>query len=200
MVRSTDLVAPPALAEMVAVPVADVPALATKVALVAPAGTWTDGLTVTAGLLLDSATVTPPDGALAESATVQLELAPGLMVDGLHVRPETTGTLTELRMVTVPSTVAVGKAPPVGSTATACLTWTSTELLAVDGDIVTLTAASVPLPMTVELIPDARQVYVPTPPAQDRLLPAAVATGPAVTCTAETSAGEKMRVHCNPAG
>jgi hypothetical protein len=91
MVSATDRLAPPALAEMVAVPVADSPALAAKPALVAPAGTRTDGFTVTAGLLLANSTVTPPAGAVPESATVQLELAPGLTVVGLQVSPETAG-------------------------------------------------------------------------------------------------------------
>ena len=51
------------------------PAIAAKVAVVAPAATVTEAGAVNA-LLLDSATLAPPAGACEESVTVQVEVTP----------------------------------------------------------------------------------------------------------------------------
>ena len=60
-----------------------------KLALVCPAGTVTlDGTVATEVLVLESVTVTPPEGAAAESATVPVELFPPLTLVGLRVSEE----------------------------------------------------------------------------------------------------------------
>ena len=63
------------------------PVLTVKVAEVKPAGTSTlAGAVATAGLLLDSITVAPPDGAGAPNTTVPTELYPLATVWGFKVR------------------------------------------------------------------------------------------------------------------
>jgi len=78
--------APAKLAVRTAEP-AEAPA-ALKVALVVPAATVTDGGTVAEELPLESATVTPPEGAVAVRNTVQVAVAPGAMVPGTQVMLE----------------------------------------------------------------------------------------------------------------
>src|SRR5215207_1219620 len=75
--------APPPVAVIVAFPEPDVEML--KEALVAPAGTVTDAGTLATALELESDTASPPVGAAPESATVPVELAPEVTVDGLSV-------------------------------------------------------------------------------------------------------------------
>lgn len=59
---------------------------ASKFTLVDPAGTTTGELTATRGLLLESDTLAPPDGAGDVSETVQMLLAPATIVPGEHTR------------------------------------------------------------------------------------------------------------------
>ena len=60
-----------------------------KLALVFPAETVTlDGTVATVLLPLESDTVTPPEGAAAESVTVPVELFPPLTLVGLRVSEE----------------------------------------------------------------------------------------------------------------
>src|SRR5258707_705487 len=60
-----------------------------KVALVAPAATVTlDGVLATVVLLLESATVAPPDGAAAVNVTVPVEEFPPVTLVGLRVSEE----------------------------------------------------------------------------------------------------------------
>lgn len=61
-----------------------VPAVATKVAVVALAATVSDAGTVKAVLLSERATSVPPAGAGSESVTVQVEDVPDGRVAGLH--------------------------------------------------------------------------------------------------------------------
>ena len=61
-----------------------VPAVAVKVAVVAPAATVTEAGTVNNALLLDSGTATPPDGAAPDKVTVQVELPALPRLDWLH--------------------------------------------------------------------------------------------------------------------
>ena len=76
-----------------------VPALAVKLAVVAPDATVTEGGTVSAVLLLsESVTVEPPGGAACDSVVVQVELPPELIVAGEHCNDVT---------VTVPVGVTV---------------------------------------------------------------------------------------------
>ena len=60
------------------------PATAVKAAFVAPPGTFTAGGTVNVGVLLESVTVAPPEPAACDNATVQVEIPPEPMLDGLH--------------------------------------------------------------------------------------------------------------------
>jgi hypothetical protein len=61
-----------------------VPAVAWKVAVVAPAATATEAGTVSAALLSERLTVVPPVGAALDIATVQVDLPPEAMLVGEH--------------------------------------------------------------------------------------------------------------------
>src|SRR5215472_9624047 len=79
------------MAEMMTVVVADtVVVLTAKVALVAPAATFTEeGTPATAGLLLDRVTVAPPLGAAPLNVSVPVEAPPPVTVDGFKLTDET---------------------------------------------------------------------------------------------------------------
>jgi len=81
-----------------------VPAVTGNAAEVVPAATVTDPGDVNAALLSLSATLAPPLGAEAESVTVQVELAPEAMVDGVHCKLEIVGGggVTVIAAVPVP--------------------------------------------------------------------------------------------------
>jgi hypothetical protein len=64
------------------------PANAEKVAVVAPEGRLTLAGTVTAALLLDRATGALPDAALLR-VTIQLDVAPAVIADGLQLNEVT---------------------------------------------------------------------------------------------------------------
>jgi hypothetical protein len=61
-----------------------VPAVAVKLAEVAPAGTVTEAGTDRAELLDESVTVAPPAGAACDSVTAQVEVPPEVTVVGVH--------------------------------------------------------------------------------------------------------------------
>lgn len=61
-----------------------VPAVAVKFADVAPDATVTEAGTDSAVLLLESATVAPPEPAACDNVTVQMEVPPELRLDGEH--------------------------------------------------------------------------------------------------------------------
>ena len=85
-------------------------AVTVKAALVAEEATVTFAVdSIALALLLDSATDTPPDGAAAESVTVQLAVPGALMVDGVQTSPLTVGrdpTVID-RVLLTPPAVAV---------------------------------------------------------------------------------------------
>jgi hypothetical protein len=60
----------------------NVPAVAVKAADTAPEATFTEAGTVSTALLLESATVTPPEPAACDSATVHAEVPPEPRVAG----------------------------------------------------------------------------------------------------------------------
>jgi hypothetical protein len=68
--------------------------VALNVAVVAPAVTVTDDGTVIGVMLLVSATLAPPAGAVAFKVTIQLAAAPGTRLPGLHASDEIVGTVT----------------------------------------------------------------------------------------------------------
>ena len=72
-------------------------AVTVNVAVVAPDPTATEAGTPSGAALLDSATVAPP---FLDTVTVQVELAPGPKVEGLHVSPLTKTSATS-EIVTV---------------------------------------------------------------------------------------------------
>jgi hypothetical protein len=95
-----------------------VPALAVKLAVLDPAATATDPGTVSAAVLLDSATVPPP---VFESVTVQLLVPPTPSVDGVH-NTELTFTAVARMMdaaCVLPFNVAVSVAVWSGAVASA---------------------------------------------------------------------------------
>jgi hypothetical protein len=68
------------------------PAVASKLAVVAPAGTVTVvGTWTNPGLLEDRVTMEPPEGAAALKVTVPVDVAPSGMLVGLKVTDETLG-------------------------------------------------------------------------------------------------------------
>ncbi len=86
-----------------------VPAVAEKVAVLAPAATVTEAGTVSRVLLSDKVTETPPVGAALESVTVQVAAAPELMLVGAQTRDETRTGAVRLRVAVLdcPFRVAV---------------------------------------------------------------------------------------------
>lgn len=84
IVRTAVLVMPPVAAEIVDVVLAAITEVEiVKVAEVAPAATETVAGTVAEGLLLDSATIVPPEGAAPDKVTVPVELLPPRTLVGL---------------------------------------------------------------------------------------------------------------------
>ena len=69
-------------------------AAAVKLAVATPAGTVTEGGTITKVLFDDSATTEPLEGAEAEIVTVHVEFAPDSTLAGEHVRVDTAVAVT----------------------------------------------------------------------------------------------------------
>jgi hypothetical protein len=61
-----------------------VPAVAVKLADVAPDATFAEVGTDSAGLLLESVTVAPPEPAACDNVTVQMDVPPELRLEGEH--------------------------------------------------------------------------------------------------------------------
>ena len=77
-----------------------VPAVAVKLAEVAPAATVADAGTVRAAALLDSVTVMPPDPAACDSVTVQDDVPPEFRLVGLQAtRLTVVGATSEIDAV-----------------------------------------------------------------------------------------------------
>jgi hypothetical protein len=76
--------------------------------VVCPAAALTEPGTLTDALPLASVTLEPPAGAALDNVTVQLDVAPELTVDGLHVSDDTLGGLTNVSVTLAdPFNVAV---------------------------------------------------------------------------------------------
>ena len=86
-----------------------VPALALKLAVVAPAFTVTEAGTVSAALFEDSPTEAPPVRAADVNVTVHVEVAPETTEFGAHETPEIAGGggVTVTVVVALPFKVAV---------------------------------------------------------------------------------------------
>jgi hypothetical protein len=165
-----------------------VPAVATKLPVVAPAGTVTDAGVVSAVLLSDNVTAVPPVGAACEMVTVHVELPPDRIEDGVQVMLETVGSISWPTVIVPPVPVAPVETPPV-ETAIVLLIGSETNALLV-GLNVKETVATRPLGMVLVLIPEVRQVKVPDPAAQFSVLPAPLSAAPAIALIEVTSLGE----------
>jgi hypothetical protein len=77
------------------------PAVAVKVALVAPAAIVTDAGTVNAALFEESTTVQPPADAAGDIVTVQDDVPPEITEAGAHCTPETTDVVIDTAEVAV---------------------------------------------------------------------------------------------------
>ena len=88
---------------------ATVPAVAVKLAVVAPAPTVTDAGTPRAALFEDSPTEAPPVNAADVNVTVQVEVPPETTEFGAHETPEIAGAggVTVTVVVALPFKVAV---------------------------------------------------------------------------------------------
>ncbi len=153
------------------------PAWASNVAVVAPERTVTDVGTVRAGLLADRVTVVPPLGAAAESATVQVDLAPDAMLVGVHWR-----LLTESpagRTVTEPFAPVTQAAFPSGRTPTNPPRVSGTVEPLEAAPRVKPIAATTPPPIALAFMPVATQVNDPALVEQFSDLPAFVKALPA---------------------
>jgi hypothetical protein len=149
--------------------------VAVKFTAVAPEGTVTEAPgTGNRLLLLDSDTIVPPVGDAALNVTVQVVLFPLPRLVGVHDSELRVGPLP----VTVPPVAEVAIAEPDAVEAYALPT--PIEVLPTPDAMVKFTTATTPFPIVFAFIPVARQVYVPEPVEQDRLLPALVEAAPAV--------------------
>ncbi|MBI1791168.1 MAG: hypothetical protein HYR60_26870 [Acidobacteria bacterium] len=126
---------PPAEAVTVALwVVAGVPAVAVKVALLAPEATVTEAGTVSAALLLDRLTAKPPPAATLFSVTVHVPVADGLMAAGQDNADNCTGAVSvSEKLRDMPAMLAVSWA--VVSTATAAAVAVNVALTAPPGTV-----------------------------------------------------------------
>src|ERR1039457_1760963 len=125
-----------------------VPAVAVKVAVVDPAATATDPGTVSAAVLLDSATVPPP---AFVSVTVQLLMPPLPSVAGVQLKPAKVGGAGA---VTVPPVPLMDSACP--SSVAPCALVTPMVVLATPAAIVTVTTATTPFCIREEFKPASK--------------------------------------------
>ena len=136
-------------------------AVARNVPLPEPEGIVNEGGTVRLVELELRPMIPPPDPL---RITVQVLEAYGAKPPGLHAME-----LTAAATLTVPPAPVMAIASPVSEALRLLLMVTGTPLLP---DRVTDTVATIPLEMILEFSPHATHVYEPTPPAQDRVLPA----------------------------
>lgn len=153
-----------------------VPAVAVKVAVVAPEATVTEAGTLTAALLLESDTTAPPVGAACVIVTVQVDVLPELTVAGLQP--------TLLRLVVEPPLTAIlppvpvaEMAAPLAAPAETLVTPMFTVPDAVP-DRVTFTTATTPFAIVVWLRAAMTQVSEPLLFEQVSDLDAAVDAAP----------------------
>ena len=114
ILRIAERTSVPAVAPMVALPAAFPATVAIKLIDIAPAGTVTDGGTVTWGLLLLSVTVRPPAPAGPLNETVQVLVPPAVTVPGLQATDDSAdcGVTVSEKVTDVPFRLAVSSAEP----------------------------------------------------------------------------------------
>ncbi|MBZ5634652.1 MAG: hypothetical protein LAO55_16135 [Acidobacteriia bacterium] len=161
--------------------------MAAKLDVVAPAPTVTSAGTVALGLLLDSATASPPLGAALLRVTVQAEDPGAFTVVGEH--ESALSAAVDWMTVMTPPVPEAGIAFPKASDATIPLNAIGRLVLVLAGDIVMVAVATAPFPIAVVFTPKTTQVVEPPAAEQERLFPAAIAAELAVTLIFVTSAG-----------
>jgi hypothetical protein len=169
-----------------------VPAVAVNVAKVCPAVTNTLEGTVTVELLLDSATVVPPVGAVPLIVTVQLAVPGPVTVPGVQLSELT--AREEVGSVMVPPDPLVGIEFPAPSEAEAPESERGNEFVA-EGAICKLIEAKPPLATTVVFRPKTRHVIDPEPFEHESDLPAAEADEPTNALAEVTLAAGKPTVN-----
>jgi len=134
-----------------------VPAVAAKLAEVAPAATATEAGTDSAPVLLERFTVVPPAGAAGLSDTVHVDELPLVNEVGRHDSPATVGSWTGGAETEIVPPVPVTE---IGSPAAVVATgWVNpTAVLCAEVAIVMVIAATIPFAISVPFIPDSRHV------------------------------------------
>ena len=158
---------------------ARLPATALKLIEVDPAGTVTEAGRVNAGLLEESATVTFPLGAAAESVTVQVDVEPEAKVVG--EQSKLAMLFSGGRTVIVPPVPAMIVPFPLGEAPPAPIREIGTTEPLPAAPSVTVAVATVPLPIELASMPAPTQVIDPLAAAQYTVFPTAVRAGPGVT-------------------
>jgi hypothetical protein len=120
-------------------------------------------------------TLAPPAGAAPLSVTVQVEPIELLMLAGLQDKDLTAGRAPP---VTAPPVDESAMAVPEGDAAK--LLPIAIEVLMTSTAMVRSTTATVPFEMVPEFMPDTRQVYLPEPGKQFKVLEALLDAAPAV--------------------
>lgn len=174
------------------------PAVAVNVADVDPAGTVTEAATGSVLLLLDRATAVPPLGAACASATVQVEVAPEVKLVGEHCSEDKLGC--QFATVMLPEAADMVAAAPLAKAAQGPLTTMGTVGPLVSGARVTVTVATMQLPIVTSFNPTVKHMTEPLTELQLSVLPALASAGPAATTTELTSLGTNESVHSKPAG
>ena len=173
-----------------------VPAVAEKLAVVAPAATVTEaGTAKAAPLLSERLTTVPPVEAGMETVTVQEVAAPEFRLLELHCSAETAGST-----LIKPPAPETGTLVPSANAPIVLLIGRESRLLLLAGERVAETTATTPLPMALAFMPVARQVTEPAAELQLSVLPAAVNAGPAAVLSEIMALGGYESVHSRPAG
>jgi hypothetical protein len=171
------------------------PAVAEKLALVAPAAAVTDAGTVRFALFDDTASTEPPEGAAPLNAAVQFDTPPEFNDVGEHVNPVTVTGGGGARTITVPLTPVSGTVVADGVAPT-----TPTTSIVAVAAAVTSMMATTPSGIVVWLKPVSKHIYVPVPALQLMLFPAPLAAAPIFAFIAEIAAAGNCRVHCKADG
>lgn len=133
------------------------PAVAVKLAEVAPAATATEAGTDSAPVLLERFTVVPPAGAAGFSKTVHVDELPLVSDVGLHDSPVTVGNWTggvEIEIVPPVPVTEIGSPAAVVATG-----WISpTAMLCAEIVVVMVISATIPLAISVPFMPESRHV------------------------------------------
>ena len=160
------------------------PAVAVKLALAFPDTIVTDGGTLKALLLLESATETPPAGAAWLRATVHVAVPDELRVVGVQLKLLT--VVVEVTVIEPPDPERFITWPLEDAPSGLVSPMAMTPVVA--GPKVKLMVAMVPFCRTLVFIPLTRQVYEPLDPAHVTGFPATVAEAPATAPIEETDA------------